>query len=302
MPGRYGDVLGNNAALTALLCSDRHCGISAEDEDSEEMCSGQDSDATLESTTLHIFSSEQRCPSPTELYIPESQDRASCGLSIERAVPKGPQPVCSELRVPSPADQRGWEPDEERCFSPGALVELRVTLSEQTSSEAGRASPGSALGTLGEPFNREAANVVHKTSTGVLQSGALRQPLRQLGVVVGSPEGSPEHLPGSEGRGIRRVGGPGSAGYQSEREGGGGGEEGGGGGGGCEGDPRSFSLSFGIPSDEVTPTEEQDSDSEGDPDQPHKHHARHSSKCQVARRGIVVRVRLCGCRSRGSLL
>lgn len=66
------------------------------------------------------------------------------------------------------------------------------------------------------------------------------------------------------------MGGPevsGSVGSQSE----GGGEHG-------KGDPRSFTVSFGIPSGEVTPAEDQDSDSEGDQEKPNKHRARHASK------------------------
>lgn len=288
-----------------LLCSDRYGTVSAEEEESEDMCSAQDSDATLESTTLHIFASEQRCQSPRELYISESQDEAYYDLNSDKAVSKGPTLVCTELRVSSPADQRGQEPDEERCFSPGDMVELQVSLSKQTSSDLGSASLGSALGILGEPSSREAAEMVHKSTTGVLQlePGALRKPLKQLGVVVGPPtvqgraEGLQEHPAGSEGRSITRVGGPevsGNAGSQSEGE-----EEGGG--GGFEGDPRSFSVSFGIPSDEVTPAEEQDSDSEGDQDKPHKHHARHASKCSArtpeGHRGHVC---LCVCRLQGS--
>lgn len=265
------------------------------------MCSGQDSDATVESTTLHIFSSEQRCQSPKELFIPVSQDEAFYDLKSDRALPTGPELVCTELHVSSPADQRGQEPDQERCFSPGDLVELQVSV--QTSSDGGCASLGSALGILGEPSNREAADMVHKTTAGVLQSEPedLSEPLKQLGVVLGSPkwpgraEGAQEHLQGSEGRGMTRVGGPevsGRAGSQSEE---------GGGGGGCEGDPRSFSVSFGIPSDDGTPAEEQDSDSEGDPEKPHKHHARHSSKCWARpRRGTAVPVLLCGCRLQDS--
>lgn len=296
---------GDQCALTSPLCSNRSCSISAEEEEWEEMCSGQDSDATAESTTLHIFSSEQRCQGPRELFVPAPQHEACYDLNSCGAVSKGPELVCAELRVSPPADEGGQEPDQERCFSPGDLVELQVSLSEQTSSVVGCASLGSALGILGEPSNREAVDMVHKTTTGVAQvePGDLREPLKQLGVVVGSPEGpgraegAQEHLQGSEGRGMPRVGGPevsGRAGSQSEEEEGG---------GGCEGDPRSFSVSFGIASDDGTPAEEQDSDSEGDPDKPHKHHARHSSKCWARpRRGAVVPVLLCGCRLQESVL
>lgn len=272
------------------LCSDRYCTISAEEEESEEMCSGQDSDTTLESTTLHIFSTEQRGQSPRELYISEPHHQAYYDFNSDEEVSKGPRLVCTEMRVSSSVDRRGQEPDEGRCFSPGDRVELQVSLPKQTSSDLGCASLGSALGILGEPSNREAAEMAHKTAAGVflLEPGSLRKPLKQLGLVVNPPqvqgqeEGLLEHPMGSEGRGMVRVGGPevsGSVGSQSE------GEEGG---GGYDGDPQSFSVSFGIPSDEVTPAEEQDSDSEGDQDKPHKHHARHSSKCLV-----VVLVRLC---------
>lgn len=285
--------------LVTLLCSDRYCAVSAEEAESEDMCSGQDSDATLESTTLHIFSSEQRCQSPRERYISEPHDEAYYDLNSNEAVSKGPTLVCTELRVSSPADQRGQEPDEERCFSPGDMVELQVSLAKQTSSDLGSASLGAALGILGEPSSREAAEMVHKSTTSVfhLEPGALRKPLKQLGVVIGSPtapgqaEGLLEHPSASEGRSNKRVGGPevsGNAGSQSEGEEEEGGREGG---GGFEGDPQPFSVSFGIPSDEVTPAEEQGSDSEGDQDKPHKHHARHASKCSVrtpeGRRGTV---------------
>lgn len=212
----------------------------------------------------------------------EAQGEPYCGLNSDEAVSKL---VCTELRVSSPADQGGQEPDEERCFSPGEMVELQVSLSKQTSSDLGSTSLGSALGILGEPSGREAAEMVHKSTTGVLrlEPGALRNPLKQLGVVLSPPtvlgqgDGLVGHPARSEGRSIPRVGGPevsGNAGSLSE-----GGEEEGGGRGGLEGDPQSFSVSFGIPSDEVTPAEEQDSDSEGEQDKPHKHHARHASKC-----------------------
>ena len=272
------------------------------------MCSGRDSDATLESSTLHIFSSQQRRQSPRELYLSESQDEASNDSNSDEAVSKGAQLVCTQLRVSPAAYQRGQEPDEERCFSPGDLVELQVSLSKQTSSDLGSASLGSALGILGDTSGRETAEMVHKSSTGVflLEPGAPRKPLKQLGVVVASPTvpgqtGGLLELPaGLEGRSITRVGGPEvsgnagphSAGEEEEEE-----EGGGGGRGDFGGDPRPFSVSFGIPSDQATPVEEQDSDSEGDQDKPHKHHARHASKCS-GRTPVDRRATVCLCVSR----
>lgn len=258
-----------------MICPDRYGSVSAEEEEeSEELCSGQNSDAALESSALQIFSSGQRCQSPTALCMSEAQDQPDCGFSRDEAVS---EPVCTERRGSRP----GREPDEERCFSPGETTELQVSLSEQTSGHLGSAS---LLGILGEPSGRDAAETVRQSATGVLrlEPGALRKPATEPGLVLGPPavlglgEGVLEHPARSEGRSVSRVGGPevsGNAGPQSEGE-----EEGG---GGSEGDPGSFSVSCGIPSDEVTPAQEQDSDSEGEQDKPHKHHARHASKCSL---------------------
>lgn len=236
------------------------------------MSSAPDSDTTLESTTLHICPPQRSCSSHGELHPSESRGDAFFALTRGEAVT---ELVSSELRVPPPTD--GGEPDGERCFSPGHMVELQVSLSQPAPAYLGSASLGSALGILGEPSSREAAEMVLESPSGGvhLEPAALRRPLKQLGVVVGRAEALPEHPPGPQGRSNARVGGPELHG----EEGGGGG--GGGVGGGLEGDPGSFSVSSGIPSEEATPAEEQDSDSEGDPDQPHKHHARHASKCWV---------------------
>lgn len=235
------------------------------------MSSAPDSDPTLESTTLHICSPQRSCSGPGEPRPSESRGDAFFDLTGGEAVTGL---VSSELRVPPPADGLGGGPDGERCFSPGHTVELQVSLSQPASANLGSASLGSALGILGEPSSREAAEMVLESTSGGVrpEPPALRRPLKQLGVVVGRAEALPEHPAGSEGRSNARVGGPELLG-----------EEGGGGGVGgvLEGDPGSLSVSSGIPSEEVTPAEEQDSDSEGDPEQPHKHHARHASKCWV---------------------
>lgn len=196
-------------------------------------------------------------------------------MDSDEAVSKGFQLVSTELHVPSSGDQRGQEGDEERCFSPGDMVELKVSMSDQT---MGCTSLGSALGIQGEFSNREAIEMVHTPIT-TTESLSDRKPLRQHGVVVSSPS-MVEQPAASKGRSISRVGGPevsGSVGSQSE----GGGEHG-------EGDPRSFTVSFGIPSDEATPAEDQDSDSEGDQDKPNKHRARHSSKYSLKPKVLLV--------------
>lgn len=74
------------------------------------------------------------------------------------------------------------------------------------------------------------------------------------------------------GRGVLSVGGPrvsGTVGSQSK------GEKGG---GHYTEVPGSFTVSFEIPSEEATPAEDQDSDTEDSQDKPNKHHPRHASK------------------------
>lgn len=158
------------------------------------------------------------------------------------------------------------------------MVELQVSLSEQTLDDAGCTSLGSALGIEGELSNREAVETVH-TTTSYCVPQPVREPLGQHGVVLSSPSmlGQVEVIlqqPSAlgAGRGILSVGGPrvsGSVGSQSEGEGGG---------GHCEGVPGSFTVSFEIPTEEVTSAEGQESDSEWDQDKPNKHRARHASE------------------------
>lgn len=265
------------------LCSGRYCTIPTEDDASKE---GQrdSSGAALESTTLHIFSPEQSSQRLRELYISDSQDEAECGeMERGRALPKEPQLLCTELHVASSGDRLGRGPvfkltdeDPERCLSPGDTVELQVSLSEQTLNDVGCTSLGSALGVQRDVS--DGVETVH-TTTASHSVKSVREPLSQHGLVLSSPVmlGQVEVILGQPaasgaGRGILSVGGPevsGSIGSQSE------GEEGG---GHYEGVPGSFTVSFGIPSEETTAAEEQDSDSEGDQDKPHKHRAKHASK------------------------
>ncbi|XP_051285436.1 synaptopodin-2 isoform X1 [Dicentrarchus labrax] len=265
----------------------RYCTTPPELYESEETYCGQRdcSGTASESTTLHIFSPKHRSQSPRELYISESQDEAYYGESDSDTVfPKGPQLLCTQLHLPSSGDRRGQEPffkenDEEvrQCFSPGDMVELQVSLSEQTLDDVGCTSLGSALGIQGELSNRESVETIHKTTTTHYVPCSVREPLGQHGVVLSSPSmlGQVEVIlqqpaASGAGRGILSVGGPrvsGSVGSQSE------GEEGG---GHCEVVPGSYTVSFGIPSEEAAAAEEQDSGSEGDQDKPNKHRAKHA--------------------------
>ncbi|XP_058479808.1 synaptopodin-2 isoform X2 [Solea solea] len=255
----------------------RFCPMSSRDLESEETyCSERESSGDgLASTTLHIISQKHRSQSPTELYISESQNEAHYGeMDSIMTLPKGPDRLCTQLHAPPP-DQRGRESDfkeneEQRCFSPGDMVELQVSLSEQRLDDTSCTSLGSAHGIEGELSNREAVET-HSIPLSV------REPLGQHGVVLSHPSmlGQVEVIlqqpsASGAGRGILSVGGPrvsGSVGSQSE------GEEGG---GHNEGLPGSFTVSFGIPTGEATPAVEEHSDSEGDQDKPNKHRARHS--------------------------
>ncbi|XP_053272010.1 synaptopodin-2 isoform X2 [Pleuronectes platessa] len=255
-----------------------------EGEDSDTHCGEREpSSEALASTTLHILSPKHRSQSPRELYISESQNQLYYGEPDSNTEsPKGPQLFCTQLDAPPSDGQRGREPvisekEGRRCFSPGNVVELQVSLSEQTSDQAGCCSLGSALGVEGGLSDREVIETIHTSTISHLVPSSVREPLGQHGVVLGSPSvlGQVEVIlqqpsAAGAGRGILSVGGPrvsGSVGSQSE------GEEGG---GHCEGDPGSFTVSFGIPTDEASQAAEQDSDSEGDPDKPNKHRARHS--------------------------
>uniref|UniRef100_A0A8D3AD35 Synaptopodin 2 n=1 Tax=Scophthalmus maximus TaxID=52904 RepID=A0A8D3AD35_SCOMX len=253
----------------------RYCTIPPVDYESEETyCGERESSAdVLASTTLHIFSPKHRSQSPRELYISESQDEAYYDTDTE--FPKEPQQFSDGQRGPAPVFK---EKGVQRCFSPGDMVEVQVSLSEQTLDDLGSASLGSARGIAGGISNREAVETIHTSTISQCLPCSVREPLGQHGLVLGSPSklGQVEVIlqqpsASGAGRGILSVGGPrvsGSVASQSEGE-----EEGG---GHCEGVPGSFTVSFGIPTEEASAAGEQDSDSEGDPDKPNKHRARHS--------------------------
>ncbi|CAJ1086312.1 synaptopodin-2 [Xyrichtys novacula] len=259
----------------------RYSAIPSDDSESQETSCGErdSSGEVLESTTLHIVSSKHSSQSPKELYISESQDE-NYNIELDIEFARKPQLLSTKLHTTSCSDQRDQEDDDgetRRCLSPGDMVELQVSLSEQTLDDVGCTSLGSALGIAGELSNREAIFTVPTTIITTASydlPSSVREPLSQHGVVLSSPSmlGQVEVIlqqPAAlgAGRGILNVGG--SVGSQSE------GEEGG---GRCEGVPGSLTVSFGVPSEEGTGGEEQDSDSdsEGDQDKPNKHRARHA--------------------------
>ncbi|XP_051934270.1 synaptopodin-2 isoform X2 [Hippocampus zosterae] len=136
--------------------------------------------------------------------------------------------------------------DEEPHGDPGDTPLL--SLSQQTLDNMSCTSLGSAHGAEGEHTTQEAP------------PSSDRKPLSHHGVVRGKEPAASA----SPGRGILSggVGGPGAnAGSRDV------------GGGPCE-LPGSFSVAFQIPSDEGTPGEEQDTDS--DQEKPNKHRARHA--------------------------
>uniref|UniRef100_A0A667YFJ3 Synaptopodin 2 n=1 Tax=Myripristis murdjan TaxID=586833 RepID=A0A667YFJ3_9TELE len=246
-------------------------------------------DEALESTTLHILSSKHRSQGPRELYISESQDEAYYGeVESDTEFPKGPQLLCTQLQVPRSGNAKGLQPHylekvegEQRSFSPGAMVELQVSLSEQTLEDIGCTSLGSARGIEGGLSSRENAESVHTTTHSLYVPCSVRKPLGQHGVVLRSPsmlgqvEVTLQHPATSgtgTGRGILTVGG-GVGGPRASGSVGSQGEEGG---GHSEGAPESFAVSFGVPSEEAAPAGEWDSDSEGDQGKPNKHRARHA--------------------------
>ncbi|KAF7656451.1 hypothetical protein LDENG_00040950 [Lucifuga dentata] len=265
----------------------RYCSITPGDFESQETYCGDGASTTeaLQSTTLHILS-RSRSQSPRELYISESQDEAYYGeVESDTEFPRGPRELSTQLQTPS-FDSTGVESvckeDNEgiqRCFSPGDMVELQVSLSEQTLEDIqGHTSLGSAHGIEGALSNREVTETIHATTHSQHIPCPVREPLGQHGVVLSSPSmlGQVELIlqqpsASGTGRGVLTVGGgvgP-RVSVESQDEG----EEG----GGCsEGVPQSFTVSFGIPSEAGSAAEERDSDSEGDQDKPNKHRAKHS--------------------------
>uniref|UniRef100_A0A3P9MC59 PDZ domain-containing protein n=1 Tax=Oryzias latipes TaxID=8090 RepID=A0A3P9MC59_ORYLA len=258
------------------LCLKRNVFIPAEKHESEGRSLSSE---VLESTTLNIFSPDHRFQLPKELYISESRHEADFGHSENDTDSPKTSQLCSVQQDTSSCENQGSNHEEgaEWSVSPGDILELQVSLSKQTLSDAGSTALGSAHGIEGEFSKREVIKALHKTTaTSLCTPCPVREPLGQHGVVVTptSMLGQVEVIlqqpaASGAGRGILSVGGPKvseSLGSQSERQEGG---------GISEGVPGSFTISFKAPSEEAS-GEEQGSDSEGDQEKPSKHHARHA--------------------------
>lgn len=291
--------------FVAVHCSFRYHFTSHQDCESEGRCcvEGTSSDEPLESTTLHILSTKHKSQIPGELYISESYHEATYGdLDCHKEFPKEPQLPSTKIYAPSSNDRGGHELLFKKgemgapwSFSPGNMVELQVSLAEQTLDDIGTTSLGSAHGIDGDLSKREAVETLHTSSTtSHYVPCPVREPLSQHGVVVSSPSvlGQVEVIlqkpaASGAGRGILSVGGPRvskSVESQSEEQEGG---------GYCESAPGTFTVSFEIPSEEATTAEEEGSDSEGDQDKPNKHRARHASKYLWIT--LVAQLVLCCC-------
>nr|XP_046184252.1 synaptopodin-2-like isoform X1 [Oncorhynchus gorbuscha] len=242
----------------------------------------------LESTTLHILSPGRSQP-PRELYIADSQDEAYYGeTESDTEAPGGIHLVRTQLCVPAPEEcqfprgggDKGREGPQGGSFSPGAIVELQLSLAEHTLEDPVCTSLGSALGIEGEIQAREALKneaLLHTTTHSLYVPGPAREPLSQHGVVLSSPsllgqvEVTLQHPAAGRGsprlvEGVVVYGASGSVGEAPGEEGG----------GKSQGAPASFTVSFGIPTEGAEPAAERDSDSEKDLEKPNKHRAKHA--------------------------
>nr|XP_029522778.1 synaptopodin-2-like isoform X4 [Oncorhynchus nerka] len=263
--------------------------LSPEDFHSETYFGTRESSGeALESTTLHILSPGRSQP-PRELYIADSQDEAYYGeTESDTEAPGGIHLVRTQLCVPAPEEcqfprgggDKGREGPQGGSFSPGAMVELQLSLAEHTLEDPVCTSLGSALGIEGEIQAREALKneaLLHTTTHSLYVPGPAREPLSQHGVVLSSPsllgqvEVTLQHPAAGRGsprlvEGVVVYGASGSVGEAPGEEGG----------GKSQGAPASFTVSFGIPTEGAEPTAERDSDSEKDLEKPNKHRAKHA--------------------------
>ncbi|KAJ8008273.1 hypothetical protein DPEC_G00103090 [Dallia pectoralis] len=240
----------------------------------------------LESQTLHILSPGGSGPTG-EYYTGDSQDEDYSGNAESDAdsSQRAGDTVRTELCVPASGACRftgaGRSGDQAGprtgSFPPGAMVELQLSISKHTPEDPNSTSLGSALGIEGEIQAREAFQnraLLHTTTHSLYVPGPIREPLGQHGVVLSSPslngtvEVTMQHP--AAGRGSPRLAeGAGVCENVTDAPG----DEGGGRGQGAH---ASFTVSFGIPTEGLSPEEEQDSDSGEDVGRPSKHRARHA--------------------------
>ncbi|XP_058250220.1 synaptopodin-2-like isoform X3 [Hemibagrus wyckioides] len=187
--------------------------------------------------------------------------------------------VRTQFCIPAPKDRTG--PDNYNAsdgsprieITPGAVVELQLSLSQTTLEDTGCTSLGSARGVTEDLCHQ--TNIENDTTTSAQSSPFYiplheREPLGQRGVLVSSPSallGQVEVTIQPSGRdsGTEKVGAGGTEATANEQQDYAEGE-----GGHTDEEPTSFSVSFGIPS------EEEDSESERELNKPNKHRPRHA--------------------------
>uniref|UniRef100_A0A8C2K6P6 Synaptopodin 2 n=1 Tax=Cyprinus carpio TaxID=7962 RepID=A0A8C2K6P6_CYPCA len=223
-----------------------------------------------------LIPSPSRPHGPQELYTSEYQDEAYYGeTDSDGECPVGTRLVRTQVKIPASWNkstginvQGGG--DTHLDVTPGSVVELQLSLSKTTLEEPDCTALGSACGFVGDIYHRTTDESVNYTTTAFSSGKPLyiprqdRQPLGQRGVLVSKPPA----LPGQVEVTVQE-----SSRSSSEKEGleasqrlDSGGEEG----GYIEEAPTSLSVSFGLPSEEC------DSESEREVNEPNKHRARHA--------------------------
>ncbi|KAK2860528.1 hypothetical protein Q7C36_004694 [Tachysurus vachellii] len=206
-----------------------------------------------------------------EAHYEETNSDAEC--------PAGNTMVRTQFCIPAPKDRTGPDTCDSYVgtprleITPGAVVELQLSLSQTTLEDTGCTSLGSARGVTRDLCHE--TNTENDTTTSAPGCSFYiplhdREPLSQRGVLVSSPSallGQVEVTIQPSGRdsGTKKVGAGGTEATANEQRDYAKGE-----GGHTNDDPTSFSVSFGIPS------EEEDSESERELNKPNKHRPRHA--------------------------
>ncbi|GAA6104268.1 synaptopodin-2 isoform X1 [Tachysurus ichikawai] len=215
-----------------------------------------------------------------EPYKSENVDEAHYEeTNSDTECPAGNTMVRTQFCIPAPKDRTGPDTCDSYVgtprleITPGAVVELQLSLSQTTLEDTGCTSLGSARGVTGDLCHE--TNTENDTTTSATGCSFYiplhdREPLSQRGVLVSSPSallGQVEVTIQPSGRdsGTKKVGAGGTEATANEQRDYAKGE-----GGHTDDDPTSFSVSFGIPS------EEEDSESERELNKPNKHRPRHA--------------------------
>ncbi|XP_053484974.1 synaptopodin-2 isoform X2 [Ictalurus furcatus] len=227
-------------------------------------------------TTLQASWKELREPYKSEHQVETCYEETNSDTEC----PAGNTMVRTQFCIPAPKDRAGTDTFDSSDrgprfeITPGAVVELQLSLSQTTLEDTGCTSLGSARGVKGDLCHQPNTENDECTTSAPGCSFYIplheREPLGQRGVLVSSPSallGQVEVTIQPSGResGTERVGAGGTEATANKQQDYAEGE-----GGYTDEDPTSFSVSFGIPS------EEEDSESERELNKPNKHRARHA--------------------------